>query len=184
MKNTIRSAALALSLIAVAFAYGGGVPVMNVTVSDSSGKMAFKGATAANGTFATSALKPGNYVVQFNSTAPMPKGSQYGLVVSAGKKKVAAQAVPGEKFKAGGVAMKVEVGTGLNITGQVSTDTAPMSKTGKKMVWIPPQLGSNMPGHWAEEGSAEAVAAKAAGSLSTQDLQKLQDHGDTGVLGR
>ena len=183
MKSMIRSVALAVSLSAVAFAYGE-IPKLNVTVSDSSGKAAFKGATASNGTFSTSTLKPGNYVVQFNATGQMPKGNQYGLVVSAGKKKVAAQAVPGEKFKGGGVAMKVEVGNGLNITGQVSSDTAPVSKTGKKMVWIPRQLGSNTPGHWAEEGSAEAMEAKTAGSMSRDDLQNRQNHGDSGLLGR
>lgn len=172
MKNMIRGAALAFSLIAVAFAYGGGIPKLNVTVSDSGGSAAFKGATTTNGTFTTSTLKAGNYVVQFNAAGPMPKGSHYGLVVSAGTKKVTAKAVPGEKFNGGGIAMKVAVGTGLNITGQISAETSPVSKSGKKMVWIPQQLGSNLPGHWAEEGSAEAMSAKAAGSLDSQDVQE------------
>lgn len=166
----IRSAALAFSVIAVAFAYAGsGVPKMNVTVSDSSGKATFKGATASNGTFATSALKPGNYTVQINAAGPIPKGSQFGVVVSAGTKKVTAQSVPGEKFSGGGVAMKVDVGAGLNISGQISTDNAPVSKSGKKMVWINKQIGSNIPGHWAEEDSAEAKAAQAAGTVGAQD---------------
>ena len=98
-------------------AYGGVSPV-NVTVSDAGGKAAFKGATNASGTFATANLKPGNYVVQFNSTEM--KSSLYAIVVSAGTKKFAAAAVPGEKFAGGGVALRVVVGAGLNITGQVA----------------------------------------------------------------
>ena len=175
MKNMLRITLLPLLILAVSMAYGA-VPAMNVTVSDASGKAAFKGTTNANGTFATSNLKPGNYVVQFNSKGAA-KGS-YAIVVSAGKKKVSAAAVPGEKFARGGVAMKVDVGAGLNITGQVAAEgNGPIAKNGKKMVWIPPQLGSNMPGHWAEEGSADAVAAKNAGNISTEDVQRRQNQG-------
>lgn len=153
----------------------GAVPAMNVTVSDASGKAAFKGATNAQGTFATANLKPGNYVVQFNSNSAAVKGNHYAIVVSAGKKKVSAAAVPGEKFTGGGVALKVDVGAGLNITGQVATEANGAVKNGKKMVWIPPQLGSNMRGHWVEEDSAEAVAAKNALTLRNSDVQKMQD---------
>lgn len=176
MKNMIRSALLAPLFVAACMAYGA-IPAINVTVSDASGKASFKGMTNASGTFATPNLKPGNYVVQFNSTSGEMKGNHYSLVISAGKKKVGASAVPGEKFAKGGVAMKVDVGTGLNITGQIAAETQTAMKNGKKMVWIPKQLGSNMPGHWAEEGSAEAVAAKSAGNMSTNDLRKMQDHG-------
>src|SRR5204863_3194562 len=103
------------------------------------------------------------------------KGNDYTIVVSAGNKKVAANTVPGEKFTRGGVAMKVEVGAGLNIAGQVAIQAGPTTKSGKKMVWIPPQLGSNFPGHWVEEGSAEAVAAKNAGQLNAAETQRLQE---------
>ena len=173
MKNMIRNAVVSLLFIAASMAYGS-VPAMNVTVSDASGKAAFKGATDAKGTFTTARLKPGNYVVQFNSTNGAMKGNRYAIVVSAGTKKVAANAVPGEKFAGGGVAMKVDVGTGVNITGQVASEANGAVKNGKKMVWIPKQLGSNMPGHWAEEGSAEAVAAKASLSLSGDEINKMQ----------
>lgn len=175
MKNILHFASTVLFLIAVSVGYSA-VPALNVTVSDGGGKVAFKGATNGTGTFATPNFKPGNYVVQFNSSSPGLKGNQYALVISAGKKKVSAN-VAGEKFAGGGVAMKVDVAAGLNITGQVAAQTGPMSKDGKKkMVWIPKQLGSNQPGHWVEEGSAEAIAAKNAGILSTQDVNKMQEH--------
>jgi hypothetical protein len=119
MKNLIRGTLLSLVLLAAGMAYGG-VPPLNVTVSDAGGKAAFKGVTNANGTFATAKLKPGDYVVQFNSTYGGMKGNRYAIVVSAGTKKVGAAAVPGEKFAGGGVALKLVVGAGLNITGQVA----------------------------------------------------------------
>lgn len=119
MKNLIPAILLSFILLAAGMAYGG-VPPLNVTVSDAGGKAAFKGATNANGTFATANLKPGNYVVQFKSSSGGMKGNHYAIVVSAGTKKVAAATVSGEKFLGGGVALNVVVGAGLNITGQVA----------------------------------------------------------------
>ena len=174
MKNMIRSAALSLFCFAVSMAYGG-VPAMNVTVSDASGKAAYKGATNSGGTFATAKLTPGNYVVQFNSKSPSVKGNSYAVVVSAGSKKVAANAVPGEKFNGGGVALKVDVGNGLNITGQVAEEKGPTTKDGKKMVWIPPAVGSNLPGRWVPEDSAEAKTSKARTHMSTKEVQRMQE---------
>ena len=153
----------------------GGVPAMNVTVSDASGKAAYKGATNSSGTFATAKLTPGNYVVQFNSKSPSVKGNSYAVVVSAGSKKVAANAVPGEKFNGGGVALKVDVGNGLNITGQVAEETGPATKDGKKMVWIPPAVGSNMPGRWVPEDSAEAKTSKTRTHISNKEVQRMQE---------
>ena len=173
MKKLISSTLLSLLLIAASVAYGA-VPVMNVSVSDASGKAAFKGTTNSKGTFATANLKPGNYVVQINSKSAV-KGTFYAVVVSAGKKKVSASAVPAEKFAGGGVALKVDVGAGLNITGQVAAEDKAAMKDGKKMVWIPPVLGSNQPGHWVEEGSAEEIASRTRDSMSKERVQQLTE---------
>src|SRR3712207_1026193 len=116
---------------------------MSVTVSDPAGKVAYKGKTAGNGTFATGVLAPGEYVVQFNGAAK--KGETYALVVSAGKQKVTANSVDGAQFGAGGVAMKVKVGKGLNITGQIAdaTQVATSGNTkvkimnGRRYFWVP-----------------------------------------------
>lgn len=171
MKIIARTFILIFALVATtAFA---GVPPVNVTVS-SSGKASFKGKTDAKGTFATAKLTPGEYTVQFTSDNAELKGKKYALVVSAGKKKVSAS-IPGEKFARGGVAMKVDVGAGLNITGVVAADDAPVSKNNKKMVWIPPTLGSNMPGRWVEEDSAEAKIAKSRGNMSRDTVRDIQD---------
>lgn len=183
MKTLFRAISLFVVLIAAtAFA---GVPPMNVTVSNS-GKAAFKGKTDAKGTFATGKLAPGNYVVQFNSSDSSVKGKQFALVVSAGTKKVSADVVAGEKFLGGGVAMKIEVGTGLNVTGQVAAAANARidPSTKKKMVWLPPRVGSNMPGRWVPADSPEAIAAQNSGELRREDVSKMQDHGDGAGLGR
>jgi hypothetical protein len=174
MKKLIRSTVASLVLAATCMAYGA-IPSLNVTVSDASGKAAYKGMTNAKGTFATAKLKPGNYTVQFTSSSGAIKGN-YAIVVSAGTKKVSAAGVAGEKFAKGGVAMKVGVGADLNIAGQVAEETGPTTKDGKKMVWIPKQLGSNIAGHWADVDSAEAKEAKANGYLSNQDVQRMLEH--------
>jgi hypothetical protein len=96
----------------------GAVPSFNVVISDSAGKLAFKGATDANGRFTTSKLKRDSYTVQFTAAAQGAKGSQYAIVVSAGKARVTAN-VAGEKFAGPGVAMKL-------VTGE------PMAETLKK----------------------------------------------------
>ena len=89
----------------------GAVPPINVTVSDDSGKVAFKGTTNASGSFATSNLTPANYVVQFQSSSAGMKGSRYTIAVSAGTQKVSANGIAAERFAGAGVAMKMTVGT-------------------------------------------------------------------------
>jgi len=182
MKNIIRIASITFLFVVTAVVYGA-VPPISVTVSDPSGKVAYKGTTSVNGSFATGNLKPGNYIVQFNSKNMGAKGAQFALVISAGKKKVTASAVPGEKFIAGGVAMKIDVGNGLNIAGQLATETKAAMKNGKKMVYVPPQIGSHMPGKWVEEGSAEAIAAQNAGQFRTEDVHSLQERTTAGSHG-
>ena len=180
-KNVTRNIFLFLLFVAVSSVNGAGLPAIDVVVSDASGKVAFKGKTNADGTFSTANLAPGNYIVQFNSKSSVLKGNQYALVVSAGKKKVAAGAVAGEKFAAGGVAMKVDVGSGLKITGQVASAAAADANVkiinGKRYVWVKGgEVGSNIGGHWVEEGSRAASNVR---TMSGGDINKIQEHGDT-----
>jgi hypothetical protein len=181
MKTKVVTAFIALASLAGSVTYGA-VPSISVMVADSSGRTAYKGALDSKGSFGTGVLKPGGYVVQFNSKS-VPKDGKYALVISAGKKKMVANAVEGAKFNGGGVAMRIDVGAGLAITGQVAADTgagnAPMGNNGKPMVWIPKQLGSNMAAHWAESDSAEAKQAMTAGSYSTKNIQDKQNQGSS-----
>src|SRR3954466_1712684 len=170
-------AAVTLAFTVVASA---AVPTFNVTVVDSSGKSAFKGATDSRGIFASPKMPPGNYAVQFTSNSA-PKGSHYTLVVVAGTKKTSASAITGEKLAAGGAAMKIEVKGNVSIQGQVSAESAEtrIGKNGQLMVWIPKRVGSNMPAHWAESDSAEAKEMMTSTSFSRKNLLDGQNQGSS-----
>ena len=179
MKSIVRSILFSAILFVASAAFA--VPSMKVTVSDASGKVGFRGSTNADGTFSTGSLNAGRYVVQFNATNSAVNGAQYALVISAGKRKVVADSVAGEKFLGGGVSMRLEVGSGSKITGQVASalNVRIDPKTGKKMVWLAPRIGSNMPARWVPVDSADAVSAYNSGLIRREDVQKWQDHGDT-----
>lgn len=192
MKNLLSKLLLPLAISASIAASGAAaVPPMSVVVSKD-GKTVYKGTTNAAGTFATGKLEPGNYIVQFNSSAA--KNGQYGIVISAGKKKQIADAVEGDKFAKGGVAMKLDVGAGLNITGQVvsgalrggATATAGNAKVkvvnGKRYIWVGPETGSNMGGRWVEEGQAGAASQYNTSRGGASTLRGLQDNSTAGAV--
>ena len=173
MKNIFRNILFSVLLVAASAAYA--VPGIGVTVFDPAGKVAYKGKTAANGTFATRTLEPGNYVVQFNGK---PKqDNNYALVVSAGKQKVTADTVAGAQFGGGGVAMRVKVGQGLNITGQVfdATNVAGTKMkivNGRRYFWATSGLGTNLGPRWVEEGTADAYNMVRSSPDMLRDVQE------------
>jgi hypothetical protein len=174
-------------LLGIAITAYGGLPSIDVTVFDANAKVAFKGPTSANATFATQNLHPGNYVVQFNTKSTVVKDNQYLLVVSAGKKKVIAADVPGKKFIGGGVAMKIDVGSGSKITGQVATERAVSSGDGsryrvidgKRYRWVSAELGSHLGGRWEEDGLPPAGNIKI---WASDDFRKRLDHAGEGSM--
>lgn len=157
MKHLLRVLPFILASLAATAAFGA-VPPIGVTVLDSGGNVAFKGATSADGQFSAGKLTAGHYVVQFSSKSA-PKNSQYGFVVSAGQKKVTSNAVGAEMLHGAGIAMKIDVGAGHSISAEVTKEKDVVMKGGKKMVYIPPELGSRV-GRWVEEDSPESLAAK------------------------
>jgi hypothetical protein len=174
-------------LLGIASATYAAVPPMEVTVFDASGHVAFNGRLSAKASFATKNVPPGHYVVQLNTNSAAVKNNQYLLVVAAGKKKVIAAAVPGEKFITGGVAMKVDVGSRLQITGQIADEQATADQgnskyrviNGKRYAWVTSELGSNHGGHWVEEGSSSI------GNVTVwtfDELQKRMDRGGEGAM--
>jgi hypothetical protein len=175
MKIITLSVWFSLSVVALAAA---AVPPINVIVRDPSGKTAYKGATDGKGVFASGTLKAGEYVVQFNSKTA-PKTSRYALIAAAGKEKVVANGIPGDKLVAG-VAVTIKVGPGLNLTAQVTSEdknSAPIGANGKLMVWIPKQIGSNLAAHWAESDSGEAKQVMTSSGYSLKNMQNKQNQG-------
>ena len=191
MKHLLNKLPIVLSVFAVLLGLAtttyGRVPLIDVTVFDATGKVAFKGPMSANATFATRNLPPGNYVVQFNTKSAGVKDHQYLLVVSAGNKKVIAAAVPGAKFTAGGVAMKIDVGPGTKITGQVAKEQTVAQVDGatsrvvdgQRYFWVTNELGSNLGGRWVAEGLAPAGNIN---RVRTDDLRKWLDKAGEGSM--
>jgi hypothetical protein len=121
MRTIISSGAFFLGLALAATTYAD-APKIKVCVSDERGMVAFKDGIHADAGFATGSLKPGNYVVEFKSSRGLPNDDQYLVVVSAGPKKVVADSVSGENISGGGIAMRIQVGSGLQITGQIARE--------------------------------------------------------------
>ena len=114
VRIAMRALKVFLVLLAATALAGPTVPPLNVTVSDESGKVVFKGVTNATGSFTTEKVKAGNYVVQFSSKTDDVKIHQYGLVVSAGSGKLAVHGIEGVRFTGVGVGMKLTVGVPIN----------------------------------------------------------------------
>ena len=148
----------------VAFAtsvvYGGqestGVYGVDVVVKQKPGK---HDVTNADGIFALEALPAGSYTLSFKARpANKSKGitsdkvivaTSYSIKIEGTKRPVNQSGLTSDKLVAG-VDVPIEVGSGAKVRGRV------LSGASKKMVWIPPLAGSNLPGHWTEEGSKEA----------------------------
>jgi hypothetical protein len=107
---SILSLSFVLFVASVAF---GAVPPISVTVSDDSGRVASKVTTNASGTFTTAKLKPGNYIVRFQSSSGAMKGNRYAIALNAGTQKAWGAATPGEKFVGAGVTMKMRIGMSI-----------------------------------------------------------------------
>jgi hypothetical protein len=176
---------LALTML-LGTAYGG-VPLMDVTVFDANQKVVFKQSLKADAAFATGTLRAGNYVVQFNAKTEAVKNNYYLAVVSAGQKKVIAAAVRGEKFTGGGAAMKIDVGSGMHISGTVAAESATARHDGrmirvidgKRYVWVPGRVGTNLGPHW----ELETLAPASNITFITGDtMRKLQDHAYEGSI--
>jgi hypothetical protein len=181
MKNFSRLF-LSLASIGLASLTYASTPALDVTVSNSANKVVYRGKTGSDGTFATAKLAPGSYVVQFNSKDSL-KGGPFAAVLSAGKKKVVANSVPAAKFSKGGVAMRVEIGKGMNLTGQVAPVGATMVAAngednrkvkyinGHKYVWVTGGLGTNLGGRFVDASAPEAQNVQHSGTDLLQDMQ-------------
>lgn len=185
-KLTLLSAAFAGLLGIAATASGGSLP-MQVTVFDAAEKVAFKGPLGHDLTFATQNLPPGRYVVQFNSRTTAVSGQHYFLAISAGRKKVIADAVAGELLAGRGAAMRVDVGRGLRITGQVVREDASVVRAdsryrlidGRPYIWLATELGSNLGGRWVD---ATLAPTSNINSISRDFVVKAQDHAGEGSM--
>jgi hypothetical protein len=166
---------LAAAVLSVAPAtYSATVPGLDVAVTQN-GKPVYRGKTDDSGSFSTGALQPGAYNVEFRAPKSLSlRGQQLAISVSTGKGAPRTSNADGKHMQ-GGVAMSVEVPKTAKLSGKVSAaagvaadDSAPAPKgyekvkanvkviNGKRHVWVPAPIGSNMGGKWVEEGTDEA----------------------------
>lgn len=148
---------------------------MNVTVSDAAGQLVYRGTTNADGTFSTGRIARGNYVVQLNARGASVARGEYAIVIGAGKHKVVAESVAGEKFVGGGVAMRVRAAGGTRISGQVAQGGADAVRArivdGRRYVLAYPPVGSNLGPRWIEEGTPSPFNTVRYSYDSVRDLQ-------------
>jgi len=175
MKNMTRGIVFLLVALATPVIYGDppapGVAGVDVVVKQSPGKHAV---TDARGNFAFEGLAPGSYTLVFRAQKAdqLPEITKsevivavtYSIKIEGTKRSVNQSGLTSNKLIAG-VDIAVELGSGAKIRGQVLPGKL------KKMVWISPQVGSQMPGHWVEADSNAAAGAHSVVRVNTEDLQ-------------
>ena len=154
----------------------------------------FQGKTDAQGNFATPTLEAGAYNVEFRSPKIDLKGKQLAISISAGKTAPRQVAAEGEHMRYG-VGVNVDVKLASRLSGHVTArqGTGPQTArvipkdmeevranvkvmNGKRYVWVPGALGSNMGGKWAEEGTEEArLSTSNKKGEDGQVLKHIQD---------
>lgn len=187
----------ALALVAVGASAAPSTVSFDVIVKQKpNGTSVFQGKTDPRGNFATPQLDAGSYSVEFRSKqAAAMKGEEITIAINSGKGESSQSMAPADKF-ASGVAMNFEVKKPTKLTGQVGADAGAEAASnakgpvvagsvkvinGKRFVWMPPELGSNMGGKWVPEGSPGAPKANVQRG-NRDSLQRMQDHSGQGSV--
>jgi hypothetical protein len=185
MKNITRSIVFLLFALAMPVIYGGqpapGAPGSGVAGVDVIVKQrpSDRAVTDARGNFAIEALAGGSYTLTFRArkaedldrhmSDKIIIASSYSIKIDGTKRAVNLNGITSNDLLAG-YDVVVDLGPGARIRGQVAAGAL------QKMVWIPKEVGSNIPGHWAAEDSAEAMAAPHlhAEQMSMLELRQRQ----------
>ena len=164
MKHTTRGIMFWLVALAAPVICGGepdrGVAGIDVIVKQRPRDSAV---TDARGNFAIEALAGGKYTLTFrarnaanlhhSTSDKVIVAMAYSIKIDGIKRAVNKGRLTSDNLTAG-IEFDVDVGPGARIRGQVTAEAL------KNMVWIRKEHGSNVPGHWVEEDSPEAKAAR------------------------
>lgn len=154
--------------------YGGeevrGVAGINAALKQNPKK---KAVTDAQGNFVLSALPAGSYTLfvwgpsakDLHQTTGnvMIVATAYSIKVEGAKRPANQNNITSDKLIAG-VDIPVVVGPDGKVRGRVLAEGL------KRFVWVPQRPGTNLPGHWAEEGSAEAVPLHNITQVTRKDM--------------
>ena len=175
MKTPLRNLLIVAALAVAPVAHSASVAGLDVIVKKD-GKAVFRGKTDDSGSFSSGAVEPGTYNVEFRAPKSLSLREQtVAISVSTGKGKPQNSTTDG-KYMQGGVAMNVDVAKAGKLTGQVTSSKGVVAESskpapegyekvkanvkvinGKRHVWVPAPIGSNMGGKWVEEGTEGAV---------------------------
>jgi hypothetical protein len=179
MKHMTCGVVVLLVAFATPVIYGGeparGVAGVDVVVKQ---RPSDRKVTDTRGNFAMDALAAGSYTLTFRArkAADLHRSTSDKVIVATlysikidGTKRTVNKAGLTTNDLLTGYNVAVDVGPSARIRGQVAANAS------KNMVWIPREPGSNLPGHWVEEGSPEARAAvhHNAGALSTDQVRQI-----------
>lgn len=186
MKHMARSILPLFVGFAVSIVNGGqpapGVPGVDVQVRQNSAKRAV---TDSHGAFSFEGLAPGSYTFAFRArkaqdlkntpTDKVTVAESYSIKIEGTKRSVNQSGLTSTQLLAG-LDIKVEVAAGGKIRGEVTAGGV------KKMVWIPKEPGSNIPGRWVAADSAAAASARNSITHSKDDLQEIMSRGNPNML--
>lgn len=164
MKDITRGIVFLLVALAAPVIFGGepghGVAGVEVIVKQ---RPSDRAVTNARGNFALEALAAGSYTLTFrskkaedmhrNTSDKVIVATSYSIKVEGAKRAVNKSGLTSDDLLAG-VDLDVQLGPGARVHGQVAAGAS------KKMVWLPREPGSNLPGRWVAEDSAEARAGR------------------------
>jgi Carboxypeptidase regulatory-like domain len=179
MKKMTRGIVFLLVACATSVIYGAqparGVAGVDVFVKQNPSKRAM---TDARGNFAFDGLPAGSYTLMFRakkaqdtktqSTTNVTVATSYSIQIQ-GVKRVTKSGLTSNDL-IGGFELRVD-GAGSKIHGQVAADAL------KKMVWIPQEPGSHIPGRWVAADSPEAKRAFKSNAYgqSGDGLRRMMD---------
>lgn len=174
MKTITAGIAFCVVAFSTSLSYGGqapsGVAAVNVALKQNPKK---KTVTDAQGNFVLSALPAGSYTLfvwgpaakdlHQTTGSVMIVATAYSIKVEGAKRSANQNNITSDKLITG-VDIPVTVGADGNIRGRVLAEGL------KRFVWIPRNLTTNLPAHWVEEGSAEAVPSQNVTQIQRKDM--------------
>jgi hypothetical protein len=153
-----------------------GVAGVDVIVKQNPSKRA---TTNASGTFAFDGLPAGSYSLTFKAkkaqdtktkaTDKVTVATSYTISIE-GSKRVVKSGLTSDNLISG-FELRID-GAGSKIRGRVAADAL------KKMVWIPQEPGSHIPGRWVSADSPDAARRVNTQTLSREDLMDTMNRGN------
>jgi hypothetical protein len=180
MKHMTCGIVFLLVALATPVSYGGepthGVAGVDVIVKQ---RPRDRAVTDARGNFAIEALAGGSYRLTFrarkaedlshSTSDKVIVATMYSIKIDGTKRAVNKSGLTTDDLLTG-YDVDVDLAPNARIRGQVAAVAS------KNMVWIPKAIGSNVPGHWAPEDSAEAKAASHlhAEQITLEGIRQIQ----------